>query len=200
MVSIILTEMASDVNRYVAAFLLAMGLIIVVIVLIIHGLVSGPSSNAPSVPKNLADYVGTGTSVQLTIDSPVTSVDRHKDIIINVGNYQSTLTVTQGYEGQVVRSQSYPMSSSAYAVFLRALSYNGFTQGNTDPSLKDERGHCALGSRYIYEIVDSNGDDVQHFWRTSCGDGTFNGNASAVRQLFQNQIPDYNTLTRDVRL
>lgn len=191
--------MRSDASRYVVAFLLAVGLIIVVIILIIHGLTSGPSTT-PNVPKNLTDYVGTATSVQLTIDSPVASSTQHKDIIINVGNYQATLTVTQGYEGQVLRSQSYPMSSSSYAVFLRALNYNGFTQGNNDPSLKDERGRCALGSRYIYEILDSNGDDVQRYWYTSCGNGTFSGSASTVRQLFQNQIPDYATLTRDVRL
>lgn len=191
--------MRSDASRYVVAFLLAVGLIIVVIILIIHGLTSGPSTT-PNVPKNLTDYVGTATSVQLTIDSPVASSTQHKDIIINVGNYQATLTVTQGYEGQVLRSQSYPMSSSSYAVFLRALNYNGFTQGNNDPSLKDERGRCALGSRYIYEILDSNGDDVQRYWYTSCGNGTFNGSASTVRQLFQSQIPDYATLTRDVRL
>lgn len=191
--------MRSDASRYVVAFLLAVGLIIVVIILIIHGLTSGPSTT-PNVPKNLTDYVGTATSAQLTIDSPVASSTQHKDIIINVGNYQATLTVTQGYEGQVLRSQSYPMSSSSYAVFLRALNYNGFTQGNNDPSLKDERGRCALGSRYIYEILDSNGDDVQRYWYTSCGNGTFSGSASTVRQLFQNQIPDYATLTRDVRL
>lgn len=190
--------MSSDVNRYVVAFLLAVGLIVVVIILIIHGLVSGPSS-APNVPKNLTDYVGTNTTVQLTLDSPVASADKHKDVIINVGNYEATLTVTQGYDGQIVRSQSYPMNSNAYATFLRALNYNGFTQGNNDPSLKDERGRCALGSRYIYEIIDPNGDDVQRYWYTSCGNGTFNGSSSTVRQLFQNQIPDYAALTRDVR-
>ncbi len=191
--------MTSDAKRYIVAFLLAVGLIIVVIILIIRGLLSGPSV-ASSVPKNLTDYVGTSTSVQFTIDSPVASADQHKDVIINVSNYEATLTVTKGYEGQVLRSQSYPMSSSSYATFLRALSYNGFTQGNNDPTLKDERGHCALGARYIYEILDSNGDDVQHYWYTSCGSGTFGGSASAIQQLFVNQITDYNKLTSDVRL
>ena len=191
--------MTSDARRYVVAFLLAVGLIIVVIVLIIHGLVSGPSS-APNVPKNLTDYVGTGTSVQLTIDSPVASASQHKDIIINVSNYEAILTVTQGYEGEVLRSQSYPMSSNAYATFLRALNYNGFTQGNNDPALKDERGRCALGARYIYEIINSNDDSIQRYWYTSCGNGTFNGNPQSVRQLFVKQIPDYNKLTSDVHL
>jgi hypothetical protein len=199
MVLIGIVEMTSGANRYIAAFLLAVGLIIVVIILIIHGLLSGPSV-APSVPKSLTDYVGTSTSVQFTIDSPVASADQHKDVIINVSNYQATLTVTQGYEGQVLRSQSYPMSSNSFATFLSALNYNGFTQGNSDPALKDERGHCALGARYVYEILDSNGDDIQHYWYTSCGSGTFSGNAAAIQQLFINQITNYNKLTNDVRL
>jgi len=191
--------MTSDTNRYVFGFLLAVGLIIVVIILIVHGLTSGPTS-APIVPKKLTDYVGTNTAMQFTIDSPVTAAEKHNDVIINVSNYQATLTVTQGYEGEVIRSQSYPMSSNAYGIFLRALSYNGFTQGNNDPALKDERGRCALGDRFIYEIIDGNGDDVQRYWYTSCNNGTFGGDAHVIRQLFVNQIPDYNKLTTNIRL
>ena len=191
--------MANNVNRYIAGFLLAVGLIIVVIFLIIRGLATGPSASSPNVPANLSNYVGTSTAMQFTIDSLVASNDTHYDIVINVSNYQATLTVTQGYDGQVLRTQSYPMTSSSYAVFLRALEFNGFTQGNTDPSLKDERGRCALGNRYIYEIIDGNGNDIQRFWYTSCGSGTFNGSVAAVRQLFTAQIPDYSKLTSDIQ-
>lgn len=192
--------MANDVNRYIAGFLIAVGLIVVVIVLIIHSLVGSPSPSNPSVPANLTNYVGTSTSVQFTIDSPVVSTDKHHDIIINVSNYQATLTVTQGYDNQLVRTQSYPMTSSSYAIFLRALNYNGFTQGDNDPTLKDERGRCALGDRYIYQIIDSSDNDVQRYWYTSCGNGTFNGSVSAIRSLFIAQIPDYDKLTQDVQL
>lgn len=191
--------MTSDTNKYVAAFLLAIGLIVVVIILIVHGLTSGPS-NSPAVPKKLTDYVGTSTAMQFTIDSPVTSTEKHEDVIINVSNYQATLTITQGYEGQVISSQSYPMSSEAYGIFLRALDYNGFTQGNNDPALKDERGRCALGDRFIYEIIDGSGDDVQRYWYTTCNNGTFQGDVHVIRQLFVNQIPDYSKLTANVQL
>lgn len=182
--------------RYFIGFLLAVGLIVVVIVLIIRGL---SSSSGPK-PLDLNSYATTNVTVQLTIDSPVAASATHRDIIINVGSTESSLTVTQGYQHSVVRMQSYPMNVASYADFLHALTVNGFTKGNNDPSLKDERGQCALGDRFVYEAIDSNGNDLQRYWRTSCGTGTFQGDAATIRQLFVLQIPDYDQLTADVDL
>jgi len=184
--------------RYVIGFLLALGLIILVIILIIKGLTSGGKSPLQTVDLN--SYANTGTTVQLIIDSPVTASSQHHDIIINIGNNQASLQVTQGYEGEVVRSKTYPMNVSAYDVFLRSLNLNGFTQSNNDPNLKDERGHCALGDRYIYEVIDETGNDLQRYWSTTCNTGTFKGNIGSIQQLFQKQIPDYGELTNDVQL
>lgn len=185
-------------TRYIVGFLLALGLIIVVIVLIIRGLSGGPKQ-APS-QVDLSSYATTGTTVQLTIDSPVTAPDNHRDIIINIGNNQSTLRVTKGYDGETVRRQAYPMTTSAYDVFLRSINAYGFTDGNNDPNLSDERGHCSLGDRYIFEIIDEDGSDTQHYWHTTCNSGTFKGNVDAIKQLFVAQIPDYGQLTGDVNL
>lgn len=200
MVSIEAAEMASEMNRYIAGFLLAVGLIVVVIILIIRGLTSSSSTPTSNAPADLSSYVGSSTSVQFTIDSPVTSADKHHDIIINVSNYQATVTVTKGYDSEVVSTRSYPMSSSSYAVFLKALQYNGFTQGNNDPSLKDERGHCALSDRFIYQVIDSTGNDIQRYWNSTCGTGSFNGLGGTIRQLFVKQIPDYGDITRGIQL
>lgn len=186
-------------TRYIVGFLLAVGLIIIVIVLIIKALTGGPKNQAPSV-QDITSFANTSTTVQFTIDSPVTASQNHKDIIINVGNAQADLRVTQGYEGQTIREKSYPMNANAYTVFLKALDYNGFTKGNNDASLQDERGHCATGDRYIYEAIDPDGNTLQHYWYTSCNNGTFQGNVSVIQQLFENQIPDYGSLTGDVSL
>lgn len=184
-------------NRYVIGFLVAVGMIVLVIILIVRSLVSSPSAPSGPVAQGLPSYAGTATTVQFTIDSPEGAPSAHNDIIINVGNYQATLTITQGYDGQVVSTKSYPMSTSAYATFLKALNYNGFTAG--DPSgPKDENGHCALGTRYVYEILDPSGNTLQHFWYTSCGSGTFQGSVAAIHDLFTMQIPDYSTLTSGI--
>ena len=193
--------MRSEMVRYIVGFLLAVGLIVVVIVLIVRALISGPSTS-PLQPAqhDLRSYENTATTVQLTIDSPVTAPERHHDIIINVGNDLTVLTVTQGYQGQAIRSRTYPMDESAYGVFLRALNANGFTQGNNDPTKKDERGHCALGDRFLYQIIDPSGQEIQHYWYTSCGSGTFNGAPATIRRLFQAQVPDYFQQTNGIAL
>jgi hypothetical protein len=181
--------------RYIIGFLLAVGLIIVLIVLIIKGLTSSPQK-----VLNIDGYANTDTTVQMTIDSPVTAASNHYDIIINVGNIQASLTITQGYGQQVINTQSYPMNTTAYGVFLRSLMLNGFTDGNNSSSLADEQGHCALGDRYIYEVINGQGSDLERYWNTTCGTGTFEGNISVIHQLFEAQIPDYADLTANIPL
>lgn len=183
--------------RYIIGFLLAIGLIVIVIVLIVRALTGGP--NGPK-PLDLNSMAGTGNVMRLTIDTPVTDPSRHHDIVITVGNTQTTIQVTNGYQGVVDHQNSYPMDPSAYAVFLHALTVNGFTKGNADSSLSDERGQCALGDRYIYEALDSNGSDLERYWFTSCGSGTFQGKVSTVQQLFISQVPDYDAQTNNVQL
>jgi len=183
--------------RYFIGFLLAVGLIVLVIVLIVRGLTS--PHKAPT-QLNLPSYADTDTKVQLTIDTPVTAPDQHHDVIMTVGNPSSTIMITQGYDGDTVNVKSYPLTTSAYEVFLRSLNLNGYIHGNPDPALRDERGHCATGERVIYEIIDGNGNDLERYWHTTCGTGTFSGNVDAVRKLFVAQVPDFVTLTNGISL
>lgn len=184
-------------TRYIVGFLLAVGLIVLVIILIVRALSGGPGG---SKPLDLPSYANSDVTVQFTIDSPVAAATTHHDIVMTVGNSEATLLVTQGYEGQIVRMKSYSTSINGYTSFLRALNFNGFTKGNSDPNLRDERGQCALGDRFVYEVLDAQGNALQHYWYTSCGTGTFKGNAAVIRALFTRQIPDYATLTNDVQL
>ena len=190
----------SDRNRYIIGFILAVTLIVVVIIMIVRGLVATPSGSGTPAQTDLTTYVASGNSVQLTIDSPIVSAEEHRDIIITVSNYQATITITKGYDNEQVNTQNYPVSTSQYAIFLRALKLNGFAMGNNDPSVKDERGHCALGDRYIYEGIDATGNDLQRYWYTSCGNGTFQGDVRVINRLFREQIPDYSKLTNGISL
>ncbi|HEU4966242.1 MAG TPA: hypothetical protein VFT53_02045 [Candidatus Saccharimonadales bacterium] len=183
--------------RYFIGFLLAVGLIVVVVILIIKALTG--THKGPT-PLDLPSYANSDVRVQLTIDSPVTSPDTHHDIILTVGSDQSSLMVTKGYDSEVVSMKNYPMTASAYGVFLKALAYNGFTKGAVDSSIADERGHCAQGDRYIYEVIDGSGNDLQRYWYSSCGTGTFKGNVSIIRSLFVKQFPDYSTQTQNISL
>jgi hypothetical protein len=78
---------------------------------------------------------------------------------------------------------------------MLSLSHAGFTKGNADKALSDERGYCPLGSRYIFELIDENGKTIERYWATSCGKPkTYQGNVSLTRSLFQAQVPDYSRL------
>jgi len=193
--------MRNETTKYIVGFLAAVGLIVVVIVLLVRALVSGPGTPvAPSiVPADLASQADTATTVKLTLDSPITAPPLHHDITITVGRDETVLTISDGYNGNVVQSKTYGMSATAYRIFLRAIDLNGFTEGNSDPTMKDERGHCALGDRFIYEVIDPDGQTTQRYWQSTCGTGTFNGDGPTIRQLFRDQVPDYFQLTNNIQ-
>lgn len=185
--------------RYVLGFLGIIAIIILVIVLIVRGSGGGGQSNSKSI--DLADYATSTSQTVLTVDGPVAASQTHESIKVFVDQSQATVQVIQGYEGDVIHSKSYPMNANSYAVFLLSLKRAGYTLGNSDPSVKDERGYCPTGERYIYELKD-NDKTVQRYWNTSCDakQGTFKGQADLIRQLFSMQIPDYDDITADVQL
>jgi hypothetical protein len=179
--------------RYFVGFLITVGLIIFVIILLFRG--GGPVKE----PLFLPDYAGTTAIARYVIDTEISSPQTHRSVEITVGNQTSTLSVLKGYDGDIERTKSYDMTDTAYDVFLHALQVSGFTQGNDNPEFRDERGQCPLGNRYIYEMVNDD-ERLMRFWSTSCNTGTFKGEADAVRELFEKQIPDFDDLTDGLNL
>lgn len=178
--------------RYIIAALVAIGVIVLVFVLFLSG---GSSKVKP--PLNLSSTVN---SVQLTIDGPETADQTHDDVVINVNQNLALINIEQGYQGKVVNSASYVNNQTAYTVFLHALMLANFTKTRST-SQTDERGVCPLGDRYIFEVMDGSGTDVQRTWATSCGgQGTFGGSTALVMNLFESQIPDYEKLSSNLNI
>lgn len=183
--------------RYVLGFLISIGLLILVFVMIFRG---GSDPAAPNAPKQLVDYANTNVTVQLIEDYPVNADQTHRQLTTKVGRDVTTFTAESGYQGTVLREKSYNNNPTAYASFLRSLQLAGFNSANPDEALRDERGFCPLGRRYIMEIKD-NERTIQRLWSTSCGNiGSFRGQLDTVRKLFRAQIPEYNELTRGLQL
>lgn len=183
--------------RYFVGFLLTLGLIILVILLLFRG---GGKPKVPATSKTLDSYASTSAEVRMTVDGPVNADSMHNQIQITIDRQNVTFEHLQGYEGNSVKLQQYPNNQSAYTTFLLALAHAGFTRGNIDPALRDERGYCPLGNRFIFELIQ---DDrtLQRFWATTCGKpATFLGNFSLVRSLFQAQVPDYNSQAASIGL
>jgi hypothetical protein len=181
--------------RYFIGLLLTIGLIIVLILL----LFGGGKSKAPVAPRTLDSYAFTNAEVQMIIDGPINAVQNHQEVQVTVDQYNTVYEQLQGYDGDVVNQQTFPNTQSGYAVFLHALTVAGFTKGNSNPDMSDERGYCPLGDRYIFELV-QNGSDIDRFWATSCGSPkTYDGNVNLTLELFEAQVPGYQTLTQGIQ-
>lgn len=182
--------------RYVIGFLLTIGLIILILVLLLRG------GGAPQPkPLDLGNYVYNGATAQLIIDGPIVADPNHSEIQIDVTQNEVSMTVYQGYQQTPVNSKTYPNNTSAYGVFLHALQHAGFTKGNNDKTLSDERGYCPGGDRYIFSFSDNSGKNLMRYWSTSCGGTqTYKGITSTTVWLFEKQVPDYTTLTKNVNL
>jgi hypothetical protein len=177
--------------KYFIAFLATVGLIVLVFILVIRGF-SG--TKAPKDRLVLADHVTSSMAVQLTVDGEVTADQTHVGYRIYVDRNLAKIEIYKGYQNTVTDSKTYANNDKAYAQFLRALDFAGFAKGDDDAANADDRGVCASGSRYIYQIDDTPEGD-KRYWSTTCGGGTFKGDTQEVRQLFQRQIPEFSKLT-----
>lgn len=179
--------------RYFIGFLVTIGLIILLLVLLFSG---GGKPKTATTPKTLTSYATSDAQVSLTIDGPVNAEQTHKQSQIIVDNGQATFEQLQGYNGQVINSQSYNNTEASFFVFLRALEVANFTKGDNSPSLSDERGICPLGTRYIVQLT-QDGKDIERYWTTSCGGGskTYEGNLALTLSLFEAQIPNYGAVS-----
>lgn len=182
--------------RYIVAFLIGIGLIVLLFVWIFHG--SSSQSQTTNKPR-LTSYANTSTVVQYLDDYQINAQQDHRQVVITVGQDQITFSVLGGYENQVLRTQTYTNTQAGYSAFLAALQVEGFT--NTDSKKpQDERGFCPEGHRYIFTL--SNGSNtIERAWSTSCGNiGSFKGNTATIRDLFTKQVPDYFNLTSNIGL
>lgn len=185
--------------RYFVGFIITIGLIIVLILMLFGG-GSKDKTKLPKSPKTLDSYSTTNAEVRMTVDGPINADQEHRKIQISVTKDEVTYKRFSGYEGQVTKTKRYQNNQNAYANFLRALAIAGFTRGSLDEQLKDERGHCALGRRYVFEL--NQGDkQIERFWATSCGGAkTYLGGFGITTQLFEAQIPDFNEVNSGIGL
>jgi len=183
--------------RFFFGFLVAIGLIILIVFLMLSG---NGGSKLPATTKTLTSYTNDNDAVRLTIDGPVNADQNHLGIQITVDSSDVTFEQLQGYQGSVVNLQNFANNQPAFAVFLYALNYAGFTKGNTAKSLSDERGYCSQGDRYIFELLE-NGNDVERYWTSSCGSPkTYLGSLGLTLTLFKAQVPGYDQLTQNIDL
>lgn len=184
--------------RYLTGILIAIGLVVLLIILIIKAFSGGGGTPEPK-QIDLNSYANTSAVMQLTIDGPVNADQSHSKLRVSVGRDETVLQIVKGYEDNVVTTKSFANNQASYTHFLHALNVAGFTKGNIDPNVRDERGYCPVGQRFIFEAI-SGGSSVMRWWKTSCGEGNFIGRSDVIRNLFKAQVPNYTLLTLKTHL
>lgn len=152
------------------------------------------SATSTTEKVDLTEYIRPNTSAKVTIEGPIVADENFESYEIEIGQDFRRMTVYRGYGRSVVAQKTYDNNDQAYDQFMRALAKLGFTN-STATTLKDERGSCATGSRFIYELKDFD-ESVQRLWGVSCSsnNGSFAGSGTSVRSLFRSQIPDFRDL------
>lgn len=171
---------------------------ILIFVLFFTGGNDKPSTQSDIKVSKLVDYADKNATVSVTTVGKLVGQEDRRSVRISVSSNERRFEILSGYDEQVVSSQTFSNSQEAYTNFLSALSAQGFTSSRK--SAVDPRGACPTGNRYIYDLS-QDGDHVSNLWQASCdGQGTFNGRGATIRQLFQQQIPDYAKLIQTVKL
>jgi hypothetical protein len=189
--------------RIIIFLLVVTGLIWLVVVLFQNVFTNGNDTSNSDTELSLVSYADTDAVATMYIEGPVVANQDHNAVRIAIDRNQSSVEVIKGYDGQVVAQQVFPNTQASYLEFLSALDKSGYTKGNRDPDLRDDKGSCPFGNRYIYTLNDGT-KDVLHYWTTNCsgGGGTYGGKSSLTRELFLRQIPekDLENITKDIAL
>ena len=175
---------------------------IIVVALLTVALIFG--GNGKPAPKNakitqLVEYADKNSEVSPTTIGKLVGEESRRAIRITVTPSERRLEVLSGYDESVLSTQTYPNTEEAYTNFLSALGGQGFNRAKKT-SVTDSRSVCPTGQRFVYDLT-QDGNLVSNLWASSCDKiGTFAGSGSTIRQLFQQQIPDYSNQVKTVKL
>ena len=184
--------------RYFLGFLIAIGLLALVIILVVKGL-SNNKTLGPQ-PKPLSSYSNTDSVAGLLISGPIVADQNYEQVQININQVSSQINIINGYLGTVVNTKTFENNPSAYSAFLSALQGSGFNLGNTSYKYKTPVGFCSFGNSYTYTFING-GNTIFDYWATTCGgQGNFKGSIGNVNQLFEAQIPNFSTILADTSL
>lgn len=152
-------------------------------------------------PTNIATFADTDTQVRMIVRGPIDSNQEHQEFQITVGRNTTIGDLLTGYEGVVAKSEQTANNAASYKAFLSALHNAKFTKQQLPPRELQYDGACANGLRYTFTFIGEGSNVPASSWATSCAkkEGTFAGNLSDVKNLFNAQLPEgqFDALTED---
>lgn len=188
-------------RRLIIFLTIAVGLVLLLVLIFgIGGDNSQKKDDKPesSTPAVLSDYITPTSKMVLTTGGRINGDDIYREIRITIDSNSRELQVIQGYQNNVIQTNTFVNNMNAYDTFVRALERTGYGEVRKT-SDTDERGVCATGQRYTFEVFD-NSKNVSRTWAGTCTKGTSQARAPQVLQLFRAQITDYGKLTNNIDL
>lgn len=184
--------------KYVLSTLAIMVLAVFAVVLLGRNSQNPQTTQTGQPAVNLTDYADADSTVKFIQYGRVVSNEERRTLKITIEEDTRVIEVLKGYQGEIERRQTYSNNPDAYDVFLNALNDAGFTKERADAP-QENSGLCSNGRRFNYELKE-NTETVIKLWNTSCSlaRGSFGGNSTLTRQLFQRQIPDYDIVVRGI--
>ena len=165
-----------------------------------RGASSGPSAEEQN--RRLVTNVHSGRSARMTVYGPIVANEDRESYEITVTTTNRRFAAYKGYTQSQVASSDYDNTYEGYQQFVYALSRVGFDKERVLNEVEnDDRGACATGKKYVYELFE-NGDQIKRVWTTTCSGsrGSFAGANDAVKALFVRQIPDFLTAVKPLKL
>ncbi len=186
--------------KYVLGVLAVIFVAVLAIVLIVSGGNGGSSQTKSNISTKLVDLATPDSRVTFTTQGRLVGDHERRGIRITVDEGKRTIQVLAGYDQDVIKSKSYSNNDTAYQYFLAALDQAGFKLKRTS-TVSDSRGACPAGSTYLYQLNDGKSNVIDS-WATECSSrqGNLGTNSGVINQLFQTQIPDYDTIANPVEL
>lgn len=197
-----------DARRYIVGVLL----IIIAIMLIVLGFraIANVFSNDDPEPVkqtssskkvDLLAAPGGNKAVQYTVRGPIVGNEQHQSIRITINRDDRRIEVLEGYNDNVIKSQTTKNTQEAYQAFIEAIYGAGFTNEVNGKDRGVEGQVCPLGRNFSFE-VDPGRSGSFYSWSTSCSNkfGTFAGKRGTIDTLFRQQIPGYNNFVSGVRV
>ena len=184
--------------KYITFVLVVLVILISSIVLIFN---REPSSTPVSSPNvDIVKYIESDAQAVFTEYGELISEEERRAIRIRVSRNQRKLEILQGYNEKVIKEHTLSNTQAAYDEFINALKKAGYDK-HKKSKYTDDKGVCPEGIKTTYKLVDG-GEELLSLWSTSCAksDGNLNGSIELIKNLFNQQIPDFEALTEGVEL
>lgn len=187
-------------TRSLLVFIFSLFLIIIALVLFFSSN-SKTNSQYNNDLNKFANYSLTSATATLDINGPITAQSTHNEVKIIVSNLDVNLQVLKGYDGEIILNQVFSNSQNSYNAFLRSIYLNGFTLKTNKNIVKNSIGLCATGDVYNLELL-LNSSYIVNSWETNCGgsNDNFAGNLTEIIDLFESQVPNYNSYTNNLNI